>query len=141
MKQRARPLQPMELRNLTYGALPWQTHPIDLASGSQGWGPFAGPWQPVDFASPAMSMGAGGIDITWNKGDNRIRVAPPYQVATYYRDNATSLVNNRGPQPVFQPSALGASTITQGAMAGNANPRSTRFGGAMKMLQTIFQKG
>lgn len=146
-RQKAQQLQPLEIRHLTYSALPWQTHPIDIASGSQGWGPFKGPWTPLDFASPAMAMGNGGIDITYNSGDNRVRLSPPYQVATIYRDNATSFVNNRAGTGAFQPAGIGtayapgASTITQGRTARAVNPSDSRLGGALKYLQTIFHKG
>lgn len=145
-RPQAQQLQPLEIRHLQYAPLPWQTHPIDLASGSQGWGPFQGPWQPVDFASPAMAMGNGGIDITYNKGDNRLRLSPPYQVATVFRDNATSFVNNSS-SGAFQPAGIGtaypvgASTIMQGRTAKSVNPADSRLGGALKYLQTIFHKG
>jgi hypothetical protein len=76
-------------RNLYYEALPWETHPIDLAYGSQGWGPFHGPWTPEDFVSPFW-----GIDITWAAGDNATTFSPPWQITTLMEDPSTDYVAN-----------------------------------------------
>ncbi len=80
---------------LTYEALPWRTHPIDIAHGPQGWGPFNGAWTPLDFQSPATMLGGGsGINQYWTQGDNETLIAPPYAVETVFPDRSGSLVNN-----------------------------------------------
>lgn len=80
---------------LTYEALPWRTHAIDIAHGPQGWGPFTGPWMPMDFQSPATMMGGGsGINQSWTQGDNSLDHAPGYDVETVFPDRSGSLVNN-----------------------------------------------
>lgn len=83
------------LRHLEYESMPWQTHPIDIAHGSQGWGPFPGPWSPCDFESAKDVMTGGfGLDITYDAGDNRTDYAPPYSVYTIMQDKSLDLVNN-----------------------------------------------
>lgn len=85
------------LCELTYEPLPWNTHPIDLAFGSQGWGPMAGPYMPVDFqSSPDMAGGSFGLNITWFTGDNRTDYAPSYAVLTLMQDNSVDFVANKG---------------------------------------------
>ena len=76
-------------RNLYYEPLPWETHPIDVAHGSQGWGPFDGPWTPQDFISPFW-----GIDITWAAGDNATTYTPPWALITLMEDPSTDYVAN-----------------------------------------------
>lgn len=74
---------------LRYAPMPWETHPIDMAYGPQGWGPFHGPWTPQDFWSPYW-----GIDDTWLKGDNAIFFSPGYGNLTVYEDSSIDFVNN-----------------------------------------------
>lgn len=76
-------------RQLTYAPLPWDTHPIDTVTGSQGWGPFEGPWTPQDFISPFW-----GIDITWAAGDNATTYSPPYDILTLQEDPSLDFVSN-----------------------------------------------
>lgn len=76
------------LRQLTYAPLPYETHPIDLYDGPQGWGPFNGPWTPWDFLDPSASV-SDGYD-----GDNEWRFAPPYELLTVFGDRSIDFVNN-----------------------------------------------
>lgn len=78
-----------ELKPLRFAAMPWETHPIDMAYGPQGWGPFHGPWTPQDFISPYW-----GIDATWLKGDNAIFFSPGYGNLTVYEDSSIDFVAN-----------------------------------------------
>ena len=78
-----------QLLPLRYAPMPWETHPIDMAYGPQGWGPFHGPWTPQDFWSPYW-----GIDDTWMKGDNAIYFSPGYGNLTVYEDSSIDFVNN-----------------------------------------------
>jgi len=78
-----------ELRPLQFHSMEWETHPIDIAVGPQGWGPFHGPWTPQDFISPFW-----GIDATWAKGDNAIFFAPGYANLTVYEDPSIDFVAN-----------------------------------------------
>lgn len=107
-------------RELVYYPFDWQTHPIDCVQQSQGWGPMAGPYTPFNFPSVAMSMGNGGIDITYNAGDNQNRYGVPFATMTIFADRSTALVNNRQSAPMSNISAFapigagGGSTIVQG---------------------------
>ncbi len=111
---------------LTYDALPWRTHPIDIAYGPQGWGPFKGAWTPLDFQAPVTMMGGGsGINIHWTQGDNSIEVAPPYAVETVFPDRSGSFVNNvltalTGPENGVAPGKNYSSTISNGTVSGSA---------------------
>lgn len=70
------------LRNLTFAPLPWQTHPIDLYDGPQGWGPFTGPWTPWDWHDPADA-----IAYTYGHGEsNEWQFAPDYDIITVFGD-------------------------------------------------------
>jgi hypothetical protein len=89
----AEPTERME--HLTYAPLPWETHPIDTVTGIQGWGPFQGPYTPFNFPELVTGMAQGGIDITWNQGNNNTAIAPGYAVGTIQMDNSLALVNNR----------------------------------------------
>jgi hypothetical protein len=77
------------LRPLQYQSIQWETHPIDIAIGPNGWGPFHGPWTPQDFISPYW-----GIDATWMHGDNAIYFAPGYANLTVYEDPSIDFVAN-----------------------------------------------
>jgi hypothetical protein len=77
------------LRPLQFLPMPWEAHPIDMAIGPQGWGPFHGPWTPQDFISPYW-----GIDSSWMKGDNAIFFAPGYANLTVYEDPSIDFVAN-----------------------------------------------
>lgn len=119
------PVPEHHAETLTYAPLPWQTHPIDTVTGSQGWGPFNGPYTPWNFPDPATFMAGGaGIDATWMSGDNRsvVDYSPPYDILTLQVDNSTSFVNNvlknlNGSDT--DPTRLYGSTISN---APNANP-------------------
>ena len=105
------------LLQLTYAPLPYETHPIDLAYGSQGWGPFHGPWTPSSFASPFW-----GIDPTWNAGDNDVTYAPAYHTMTVFEDPSVDFVANHGLLSTLKNdlAALlgrGSSTISNGSQA------------------------
>jgi hypothetical protein len=78
-----------QLIPLTYSPLPWNTHPIDISNGPNGWGPFHGPWTPQDFWSPYW-----GIDATWLHGDNAIFFSPGYGNLTVYEDSSIDFVAN-----------------------------------------------
>jgi hypothetical protein len=107
--------QPHTLESLTYEPLPWSTHPIDIAHGSQGWGPMDGPYTPFDFASPAMAgMGGQGIDIYWTQGNNSIMYSPPWAVKTVFEDPSQALVNNSHHMAAIFQGSKGSSTIQQG---------------------------
>lgn len=111
---------PMEVvAGLSFEPFPLQTHTNDVVHGPQGWGPFRGPWTPLDFPSLAMTMGGGsGIDITYDKGNNDWRVGPTGSGQggiSLFRDRATNSVANSAPAPAFQPVGAGAATIAQGS--------------------------
>lgn len=70
------------LRNLEFSSFPWQTHPIDMYHGPQGWGPFYGPWTPWDWHDPAAH-----ISDRYGSGEsNEWQFAPPYEIATLFAD-------------------------------------------------------
>lgn len=84
-------------RHITYAPFDWATHPIDTVQQSQGWGPMAFPYTPINFESAKDSQtGGSGLDITWFKGDNTTDRAPTYAVLTLMNDKSLSLVNNQG---------------------------------------------
>ncbi len=92
-KRRVAPLQMTNqpvLRELTYGSLDWVTHPIDLYDGPQGWGPFNGPWTPIDFADPAAD-----ISYMYGSGEsNDWEFAPPYDVISVFADHSLDFAWN-----------------------------------------------
>lgn len=109
---------PEQVMKLTYEPLPWQTHPIDIAKGSQGWGPMNGPYTPFNFPDLVSNMGDGGINITWLQGEaeaNKIRHGPGYSdLGSIFTDNATSFVNNQqNPLTLANIPVPMSSTITQ----------------------------
>lgn len=110
-----------QLRQLTYAPLPWETHPIDLAYGSQGWGPMMGPWQPSDFVSQAA-----GIDITYASGDNNeVRApAPGYGTLTLFHDDSLNRVHNSSLLATLAQAASGASDRLRSGAATISNGRS-----------------
>lgn len=77
------------LKQLTYAPLPLETHPIDIAYGPQGWGPFDGPWTPEDFWSPYW-----GINATWMSGDNATLIAPGYDIISLFDDPSIDFAAN-----------------------------------------------
>lgn len=108
------------LRSLTYSSFPWNTHPIDTRVEQQGWGPFNGPWQTVDFADPAAS-----IDLGYT-GSNKTNYAPGYAGITVFKDPSESLVANHGFLTTLE-SALGlgrggTSTIGQTVAPSSSQP-------------------
>lgn len=107
------------LVDLTYEALPWATHPIDIAHGSQGWGPMDGPYTPFNFPSPATALFGDGINCTWETGNNAAQQyqAPPYASKTVFPDPSQSLVNNSHMASSIFRAVPGSATIQQGAPA------------------------
>ena len=78
------------LRSLTFGSLPYDTHPIDTYDGPQGWGPFYGPWTPWDFRDPAAD-----ISYVYGSGEsNDWQFAPDYDVITLFADHSLDYVAN-----------------------------------------------
>ncbi len=112
------------LRNLTYEELPYDSHPIDIAHGSQGWGPFRGPYTPLNFDSVFDP-----IDIGYEHGDNRIRIGPGYQDLTVFMDPSQDRVSNASFLATIQQAAAQegggySNTIANGYQAGDAVPSS-----------------
>ncbi len=128
------PVPPEILKNLTFEALPWDTHPIDIAHGSQGWGPFMGPWTPFDFFDPADN-----IDCTWLKGDNRTDYGPGYQDLTLFLDPSIGRVNNYSFMATVN-EALAAqgggysNTIANGYQSPQAAPQISRMDKLRKLI-------
>ena len=120
MQQPGTALQAHNVESLNYESLPFNTHPIDIAHGSQGWGPMNGPYTPLDFMAPAMAgFGGQGINIYWTQGNNQAVTAPavPYGISTVFMDPATALVNNSHYNtPLFggQQNNTSSATIAQG---------------------------
>jgi hypothetical protein len=101
------------LRQITYAPFPWETHPIDtVPTQQQGWGPFWGPWQQVDFADPQAA-----IDLGYS-GSNAVTYGPGYADITIFKDPSTSLVNNKGILTTIE-NLIG---LGNGTVAGTAPP-------------------
>lgn len=79
---------PTQLEQVAYGSLPFYTHPIDTVTGRQGWGPFAGAWQPVQFIDPAQN-----ISVAWT-GTVKDRFGPGYDNTTLFEDRSLSSADN-----------------------------------------------
>ena len=78
------------LRALTFGSLPYDTHPIDTYDGPQGFGPFWGPWTPIDFADPAAS-----VAYMYGHGEsNDWEFAPDYDIITVFSDHSLDFAWN-----------------------------------------------
>ncbi len=131
------------LDQLTYAPLPWQTHPIDTNTGSQGWGPMAGPYTPYNFdAAKDTQSGGSGINITWFQGDNESTVAQPpnYAVLTLMADKSLSFVNNQGfvgtmlSQPQQNGSTIGQASNVQTTGLAQTTAGATGFWQSLKQL-------
>lgn len=73
------------LREVEYDQLDWETHPIDLVSAPQGWGPFDCAWQPL----PLWHDPADDITDEYGHGEsNEWQFAPPYDIITVYGDDS-----------------------------------------------------
>lgn len=136
---------PIEVwKHLTYESLPWQTHPIDVAIGPQGWGPMQGPYTPFNFPDPRMAMAGGqGINCSWIQGDNTIMYAPGYADATAFADKATSLVNNQqypgvASSAAFSPAqgGYGGGTISNQMTPNQVSPPTNPFLGFIAALRS-----
>lgn len=91
-------MQKPVVRQLEFAPLPWETHPIDLYQGPQGWGPFNGAWTPWDWMDPADD-----IAYTYGHGEtNEWQFAPPYQTLTLFDDSSLDFVNNTSYAAVAQ---------------------------------------
>lgn len=102
-----------EIKTLEYESLPYLTHPIDIAKGSQGWGPMAGPYSPVDFVSAKdIATGGWGLDTGYDSGDNAVTVAPTFDVLTLMQDRSLDLVNNAGTAAVLAHAHKSSRTAT-----------------------------
>lgn len=99
--------------DVRYRSLPYNDHPIDLATQWQGFGPFDGAYNPWQFESAKDIVAPGGIDIFWTQGDNRavVSVAPSY-VLTVMRDNSLDFANNPGLSAVMMQNAMASSPNT-----------------------------
>lgn len=87
---------PTQLRQVAYHPLPFLTHPIDTVTGRQGWGPFAGPWQPVQFADPTQN-----ISVAYS-GSNTWRYGPGYDNTTLFEDRSLASTNNSSLWPAIR---------------------------------------
>lgn len=109
---------PLVVQPLTYQALDWATHPIDLApSQPHGWGPFSGPWQPVDFRDPSRM-----ISTAWTGDNDLADFGPGYDELTLFHDGSLDSVDNRSFLSVLQDAAEAvhqatASTISQAPLS------------------------
>lgn len=134
-------------QHLNYAPLPWQTHPIDQAFGSQGWGPMDGPYSPLDFVSAKDSQSGGsGIDITWLKGDNSTSFAPTYATLSLLSDKSIDLVANHGfmgtlmqesGQPQLNSTISQASTVQTSGVA----PTPQGASGFWQSLKQLISNG
>lgn len=125
----------MHTASVRFAPLPLETHPIDTVEQSQGWGPFAGYYSPLDFMSARDIVAPGGIDITWLSGDNAATVHQPpnYHVLTIMNDRSVNLVGNTNPGAAIGGNTPlipygGSSTIAQG---------SNQSGSVVSALATI----
>lgn len=113
---------PTELRQVAYTSFPLLTHPIDMVTGKQGWGPFAGSWQPVQFIDPAQNISAA------YSGSNTWLYGPGYQNITLLDDPSESRADNSSLWSVIK-GALGqaqsgsSSTIAQSPYISAASQR------------------
>ena len=81
-------------KRLYYEPLPYDTHPIDLAYGEQGWGPFKGPYTPLDFLDVANHIGLSGLNIGYNLAAfNAADHGPGYHDITLFSDTSLDRVN------------------------------------------------
>ena len=81
--------------SLTYAPLPYDTHPIDTTpSQQQGYGPFTGPYTPLDFRDVAGSIGLSGISNGYNLAVfNLADHGPGYHDITLFSDPSLDRVN------------------------------------------------
>lgn len=109
-----------QTHRIEYGSLPYTTHPIDLVTGYQGFGPFAGPYTPWDFEDSQEIAAPGGVNIHWTtQGDNAVTYAPPLAVLTAMNDRSLDLASNPGLTAVLMQNA--AATPNTSTVS-NANP-------------------
>lgn len=106
-------------KRLEYQSLPYITHPIDIVIGHQGWGPFNGPWSPIDFFDPAAD-----ISIGYGAASNAWQFTPRYTYSIFgdpsldYVDNAAALnAVSRGSEVYGQSSTIG-NVLGQSSSAG-----------------------
>lgn len=110
------------LRDLHFAPLPYQTHPIDLYDGPQGWGPFYGPWTPWDFRDPAAS-----IAYTYGHGEsNDWQFAPPYDVITVFADPSLNWAGNTSYDIAMQ-NAQNEQQTAQSSTIANVVPKTSSF--------------
>jgi hypothetical protein len=88
------PLPHAVWKKLTYRSWDVQSHPIDLAEGPQGWGPFDGPYTPKDYLDPVAFMGMSGISVGYNVEALTVDHGPGYHDITIFPDRSTESVNN-----------------------------------------------
>jgi hypothetical protein len=106
---------------VTFESLPWNTHPIDIVHGPQGWGPFAGPWSPQDYVPAVCSVGGqSGVSNHWCEDAYTPTMAPGYADITVFTDRSQDLVNgvvvnpqNNGAQNSVQYSSTIANALTR----------------------------
>ena len=80
---------------LRYESLPYQSHPIDVAIGPQGWGPFSGPYTPKDYVTSQQGVGGmSGVSQGYNAEIFYTDHAPGYHDVTVFSDPSLARVNN-----------------------------------------------
>ena len=85
----------MEWKPVQFQSMPWETHPIDIVIGPQGWGPFWGPYTPRDYISGPQSVaGMSGISTGYNADPLIIDHGPGYHDITIFPDRSLDNVNN-----------------------------------------------
>jgi hypothetical protein len=125
---------PVQLREqpLTYAPWDFATHPIDTAPEQpQGWGPFSGPWMPVDYRDPSQS-----IDILWTQGDNSVNrsVSPGYDELSLFDDRSIALVFNSSAGVVLRDAAEDIS-LARTSTISNVVRSNRGFGRVMSALR------
>jgi len=133
-------------RKLAYAPLPWDTHPIDLAFGPQGWGPFAGPYTPLDFRDVAGSIGISGISNGYNlNAFNSADHGPGYHDITLFHDPSLDRVNavlsKLSGAPGKTPGATYSNTISNGWENAQAQSKTTRGATLLASLKSSLLGG
>ena len=133
-------------KTLTYRPWDVQSHPIDLAEGPQGWGPFDGPYSPKDYLDPTAYMGMSGINIGYNTLPYVTDHGPGYHDITIFPDRSTASVNNvlvqavnaETTRPVSYSSTI-ANTLSRSAE--RKGVATSGVGDLMNRLRTAVQGG
>ncbi len=131
----------MVWKPLRYESLPWETHPIDIAIGPQGWGPFDGPYTPKDYiTSQQAAAGMSGLNIGYNDAVFHTDHAPGYHDITIFPDRAQDSVNNilvQAQNEQYPAAPAYSSTIANALTRVNELGPGGRTGGAGELLQRL----